>query len=132
MSDKTLQIGKRIKTRREELNLTQEDLGKALNMNKSTIQRYENGKIEKIKLPVLQAMASLLQVNPEWLILKSDEPTSSPSDDLSSPPNEEQQLIELYRQLNPEGQEKVTDYADDLVNSGKYKKSDTNGMVKEA
>lgn len=32
----------------------------------------------------------------------------------------EEQLISLYRELNDEGMEKLVDYADDLVSSGKY------------
>ena len=38
-------------------------------------------------------------------------------------PVEERSLLKLFRQLNDEGQEKLTDYADDLVQSGKYIKS---------
>lgn len=66
-------IGKRIKKRREELKMTQEELGKLLWLNKSTIQRYETGKITSIKLPVLHAMAKQLNVSPDWLALKTDE-----------------------------------------------------------
>lgn len=72
----SMEIGKRIKKRRKELLLTQEELGKKLNFNKSTIQRYENGKIDTIKLPVLQAIAKALNVSPEYLALKTDEPGS--------------------------------------------------------
>ena len=68
-----IKIGKRIKQRREELKMTQEELGKLLWLNKSTIQRYETGKIASIKLPVLHAMAKQLNVNPDWLALKTDE-----------------------------------------------------------
>lgn len=68
-----LEIGKRIKSRREELEMTQEQLGNLLWLNKSTIQRYETGKINKIKLPILHAMAKQLDVNPNWLALKTDE-----------------------------------------------------------
>lgn len=73
MQDKKIEIGKRIKLRREELNLTQEDLGNVLFLNKSTIQRYENGKVERIKIPVLHAMAKALNVDPKWLALKTNE-----------------------------------------------------------
>lgn len=38
----------------------------------------------------------------------------------------EEQLISMYRELNEEGKEKLVDYADDLVSSGKYIKSSTN------
>ena len=73
MDNKNIEIGKRIKQRREELGMTQEELGKELGLNKSTIQRYETGKIAKIKLPVIHAIAKQLRVNPEWLVLKTDE-----------------------------------------------------------
>ena len=38
----------------------------------------------------------------------------------------EEQLVNLYRELNEEGKEKLVDYADDLVSSGKYIKSSAN------
>lgn len=38
----------------------------------------------------------------------------------------EEQLISLYRDLNDEGREKLVDYADDLVSSGKYIKTSAN------
>lgn len=46
-------------------------------------------------------------------------------------PNE-QQLLDLYHSLNMEGKEKVIDYLGDLVDTGKYKKRDSSGMVQEA
>lgn len=70
----TIEIGKRIKECRLLRDMTQDDLGKRLNFNKSTIQRYESGSIKKIKLPVLQAIAEALNVSPDYLALTSDEP----------------------------------------------------------
>lgn len=70
--DKNKEIGSRIRQRRTEMNMTQEELGKKLGLNKSTIQRYEIGTIASIKLPILQAMAEQLCVNPDWLALKTD------------------------------------------------------------
>lgn len=67
-------VGKRIKQSRERKRMTQEELGKALGMNKSTIQRYETGKISRIKLPVLQSIAEILSVNPNYLALKTNDP----------------------------------------------------------
>ncbi len=69
---KSIEAGKRIKQRREELGLTQGQLGNMLGFNKSTIQRYETGKIVCFKQPVLQAFAKALNVNPDWLAFKSD------------------------------------------------------------
>lgn len=67
-----IKIGKRIESARTDLKLTQEELAKKLGLNKSTIQRYETGKVMKIKIPVIDAMAKALNVNPAWLSDKSD------------------------------------------------------------
>ena len=45
--------------------------------------------------------------------------------------SKEEELLTLHRQLNDEGQEKLLSYADDLVSSGKYIKSDPLGLVAE-
>ena len=72
--NREIEIGNRIRELREKAGLTQGELGLALGLNKSTIQRYECGKIARIKLPVLEAMAEELGVNPEYLALKTDNP----------------------------------------------------------
>lgn len=61
------QIGQRIRTRRKVCGMTQTALGDAVGLNKSTIQRYESGKIDTIKLPVLAAIAQTLNVSAAWL-----------------------------------------------------------------
>ena len=71
MADNVI-IGIRIKQAREEKGLTQGELADALGLNKSTIQRYEAAIIEKIKLPIIDAIAQKLDVNPEWLSDKTD------------------------------------------------------------
>lgn len=65
-------IGNRIKNRRKELKLTLSDVASSVGVAISTIQRYEAGTIDKMKLPVIEAIARALQVNPAWLIGKTD------------------------------------------------------------
>lgn len=62
------EIGYRIKARRDELGLTLDDVASKIGVARSTIQRYESGKIEKLKLPVLEAIARVLRVNAGWLL----------------------------------------------------------------
>lgn len=105
-----IEIGQRIKERRNELNMTLEQLASALDFNKSTMQRYETGKIGKIKLPVIQAIATVLKVNPEWLVLKTDEKMNS-FDNNPIPYNiclsqKEEKLVTKYRE-NPSMQKAV-------------------------
>ena len=65
-------VGERIRMRRKELGMTLDDIAGEIGVAKSTIQRYETGTIEKLKLPVIEAIARVLRVAPEWLVGKSD------------------------------------------------------------
>lgn len=69
------EIGRRIKKARELKNLTLEAIASEVGVARSTIQRYENGKIDKIKLPVIESIAKALSVSPAWLSCKTDDMT---------------------------------------------------------
>lgn len=87
--DKQL-LGQRIKWARTKREVTLDDMAQKIGINKSTISRYERGEIENPKIPVIDAMANYLHVNPSWLIGKSDDMTFTPkSSDLTiySPAN---------------------------------------------
>lgn len=68
-----IKIGKRIKDRRIELKLSQEKLGSALGVNKSTIQRYESQGVDPDKAMILSSLADELETTVEWLKGESDE-----------------------------------------------------------
>lgn len=73
MNIKTL--GQRIQSTRLSRKLTIDELAAQVGIHKSTISRYERGEIESPKIPVVNAIANVLQVNPSWLIGKSDDAT---------------------------------------------------------
>lgn len=66
-----ISIGKRIERARELSGLTMDELASRIGVAKSTIQRYEKGKIATIKLPVIDSIARELKVNPSWIIGKT-------------------------------------------------------------
>lgn len=68
-------IGKRIQERRKALNISVVDVAAYTGLSKATIHRYENGDIRNIKLPVVETIANMLDVNPLWLIGKSESMT---------------------------------------------------------
>lgn len=70
-----VEIGIRIAERRMQLGLTMDDVAQRIGVAKSTVQRYEKGQIRKIKLPVIESIASALSVNPDWLIGNTDDPS---------------------------------------------------------
>ena len=63
-----MNIGQRIKARREELGISAEDLGQKIGKAKTTIYRYELGLIEKMPTSVLEAIAAALQTSPAYLM----------------------------------------------------------------
>lgn len=69
-----VEIGLRMRQRRKELGLTLQNIADEIGVQNSTILRYEKGSFEKIKLPVIEAIAEALHVNPEWLIGETDDP----------------------------------------------------------
>lgn len=79
------EIGNRIKIQREQCQMTLEDIASKLQVSKSTILRYERGEFERIKLPVLNGIASVLGVNPNYLCGKVDDPYFGMSESLSLP-----------------------------------------------
>lgn len=65
-------IGKRIVEARIRTRLSGKELAEKVGVAASTITRYEKGTIANIKLPVIEAIARALSVNPMWLLGKSE------------------------------------------------------------
>lgn len=73
MSYKPHLIGQRIKESRDSKGLTIKELAEAVGLSESTISRYESGYVAKIKLPVLSSIASILNVQEEYLLGVTDQ-----------------------------------------------------------
>ena len=56
-------IGDIIRERRKVLKMTQEDLARAVNTTKATVSRWETGDIHKMKLPMVQEVCRVLQID---------------------------------------------------------------------
>lgn len=61
-------VGARLKQARESSHLTLEEAGNRVGVHKSTVLRWENGDTEKIKLPIIESLATFYNVNPVWLM----------------------------------------------------------------
>lgn len=111
-------IGARIKATREELGYTQKDLAEELGFNKSTIQRYESGGIKKIKIPVIQAIAATLNVNPEWLLYKSDKKEPNIPSPVDVDPD--MFILYMYKRLDTEDRAEIRGEMKQMLKSAKY------------
>lgn len=113
-------IGKRIKKRREELKMTQEELAVKLNYkSKTTIAKIENGTNDIVQSKVVE-FAKALDTTPAYLmgwtegkkVLTSTRMTFY---NVSVDNEDEAKLILNYRDLSTTNKKKVFDYADGLV-----------------
>lgn len=112
--------GERMRLRRKELGLSAEYVADKLGCSATTIYRYEKGDIEKMPVDVLNPLSVILCTTPEFLMGWAEKSSCSVTTNLTLG---EDRLLSLYRALNEEGREKLVDYADDMVRSGKYQKN---------
>lgn len=68
-----MNIGRKIKDARLAKNMTQEELGKILGVQKSAIAKYETGRVVNIKRSTLKKISDILDINPSELIFNDSE-----------------------------------------------------------
>lgn len=116
-------LGLRIKKAREDAGLMQSELASKIGVKSAgVISNWETDK-SKPDADKIVLLCGVLGVSCSYLLdyYGSEEVTSS-----------EARLLSSFRELNAEGQEKLLDYAADIVASGRYIKSDQLVMVEEA
>ena len=67
-----MKAGEKIRARRLELGMTMEELGNAIGVQKSAINKYEKGMID-LKRSTIAALAKALDVSPVYLLDDEDE-----------------------------------------------------------
>lgn len=60
--------GIRIKERRQELNMTQEQVGDRIGVSKATVNKYEVGTVTNFSRPRIEKLAEVLECSPGWLL----------------------------------------------------------------
>lgn len=114
-------IGERVRECRIKKGMTQTELAEKLGYkSKSSITHIESGR--DIPRGMVAELAAVLDTTPSHLMGWDELPPTSP---LTTP---EQQLLDLFRQLNGEGQREAVKLVGMLVQTGSYKKTDTNSV----
>ena len=113
-------IGKRIKSLREQLHMTQEELATYADTTKQTIYKYETGIVTNIPSDRIEAIASALNVSPAYLMgwdnLIQDEKTAPP-ETLGEAADEMNAIIEKLSLLSDEELDLLEQYVDKLLAS---------------
>lgn len=113
----------RIRELRVSRKLSQQELADLLKISKSSVNMYERGEREP-GLDLIEAIADFFNVDLDYLMGKSDNPQkyliSSTKD--ATLTTDETKLLDLYRNFNDEGKEKLLDTASDMAQLERYKK----------
>lgn len=78
-----MDIGMKIRTARKAKNMTLEELGSLLGVQKSAVAKYENGRIKNIKRSTLQKISEVLDIPPVELIIDGEQKKPIEYDGLS-------------------------------------------------
>lgn len=75
-----MNIGKRIKTKRELLGISQTELAQKINVSKQTLYKYENGIVTNIPSDKIELLAQKLNTTPAYLMGWEDNLTNENAD----------------------------------------------------
>lgn len=108
-------LNDRIKQRRLQLGLTLLYVAEQLGVKEATAQRYESGEIKNIKHETIVCLAEILRCSPAYLMGWQESPLSS---SLSA---QEDKMLNIFRALSDEGQQKLIERAEELRDLGYLK-----------
>lgn len=67
-----MDMGERLKELRLKKRVTQEEVGKVINVSKATIMKYEKGLVENLKRSSIEKLANYFNVTPSYLMCMED------------------------------------------------------------
>lgn len=105
-----MEMKDKIRILRTQLNLTLEDVGTAVGVSKTTVQRWESGEIANLRRDKIAKLAAALHTTPSYLMgwseesLAQEQPATRTSPVVSVPSlsSSEMDIIRAYRQASPD------------------------------
>lgn len=131
-------MGEIIKSLRLKANMTQEELGNKLGVQKSAVRKWEKGEVENIKRSTIQSMSNLFQVSPTYIMgFEEWDEKYNKNDKLAKEVHLceliEQtygkatlELVNNFQKLDEIDKGKVLERVDILLDDEKYKKESLN------
>ncbi len=121
-------VGERIKKIRENLNISQTDLAKGVNISKQTLYKYETNVVTNIPSNVIEKIANILAVSPAVLMGWETNNTTA-SNLVYKLPTQIQILIDKAEYLNENGLNELIKYTNYLLSQSEYQKNNEKGMA---
>lgn len=113
--------GERIKILRQLDNMSQEELGRRIGVQRAAVQKYEKGTVENIPIKTIEKIANVFEVTPSYIMgwdKLNGNPMSIEVKIIQGLKHfygrDSIDLMETYTTLNSVGRKKVLQYADDM------------------
>jgi transcriptional regulator with XRE-family HTH domain len=135
-------MGMYIRQLREQLNISQEELGKSLDppVNRAAVNKWETGQVENIKRIHIQQLAKKFDVSPCELMCFDDRFDSAKAAEETKAieliqkhfGKDALKVLQMFQEMNPTGQAKVINDMSDMVQLSKYTEKGENIKLKNA
>lgn len=112
-----MQTGEVIKIFRKKFNMTQEELATKLQVNVSSVQKYESGAVQNLKIETIRLLCETFKVAP-WVFIFPEQVTNEETIFRTQQISGEYKLI---RELNKDGMKKVIEYFRDIHSIDRYR-----------
>jgi transcriptional regulator with XRE-family HTH domain len=113
--------GTRIKYLRTLLNMSQEELGRRVGVQRAAINKYEKGTVENIPIKTIEKIAQVFEVSPTYIVgwnNAESNPLSAEVKVLQGVQRfygkESVELLEHFTHLNSTGKRRVHQYVEDM------------------
>ena len=103
-------MGLRIHQKRKELDLTMEELGALVGVNKTAVNKWEKGTVRNLKQSTIADLAKLFGCSPAWLMF-GDDTIKTPTQQ----GKEDAELVIKFHSLNSANQIAVLTMIDSLL-----------------
>ena len=117
----TVSPGTRIKELRVISNMSQEELGRRVGVQRAAIQKYEKGTVENIPIKTIEKIATVFDVSPTYLVGWTDDGYNQLAMEVKVIQgikkiygSDSVDLLEMYTCLNSRGRRRVCQYLRDM------------------
>lgn len=111
-----METGEVIKFLRKFFNMTQDELAKKLRVNKSSVQKYESGAVQNLKVETIRELCDLFEA-PPWLFIFPNHIESEETILIAIKYND----IRIITAFNDAGINKINEYISDMAKIEEYK-----------
>ncbi|WP_313292618.1 helix-turn-helix domain-containing protein [Faecalispora jeddahensis] len=122
----------RLKNMKQQSGLTTREIASQSGLPEPTLEKLFAGQTKDPKLNTIKTVVHFLGFTLDDLAPENENSPASAKAETGELNEQEQTLIHNYRALNDEGQEKLFDYSEDLVSSGRYTKNNKPEISQEA